>query len=148
MLVRLDRVLSKVNGTLGILHIDNFNCFTLEDNYTETKIPGETRIPAGTYDVKLRAEGGMHKKYLTRYSDFYCGQWWLQDVPDFEWIYIHPGNYIRQSRGCILPGLDWTIKYDEYVVWKSVDAYKQIYFKTLPALIQGKLKIEINDYDR
>ena len=37
------------------------------------KVYGETRIPAGTYKLKLRTEGGYHQKYSKRFPDIHRG---------------------------------------------------------------------------
>ena len=44
-----------------------FLCYTLEDEHRVLKVRGETRIPAGVYNIKLRTEGGFHQKDLTKY---------------------------------------------------------------------------------
>ena len=50
-----------------------FLCYTLEDEYREEKIMGETRIPAGTYRITLRKTGGFHGRYLTKYGEMHKG---------------------------------------------------------------------------
>ena len=96
------------DDTLGILletknDAPLFLCFTLEDEHRDVKVRGETRIPAGRYRILLRKEGGMHPRYAQRY-DFHRGMLWLQDVPNFQWIYIHPGNDHDDTLGCLLTG--------------------------------------------
>ena len=49
--------------TYGRLIFGDFTCETLEDEYREVKVEGETRIPAGTYEIKLRTEGRMNERY-------------------------------------------------------------------------------------
>ena len=41
-----------------------FLCYTLEDEYREEKVMGETRIPSGTYNITLRTTGGFHGRYV------------------------------------------------------------------------------------
>ena len=36
----------------------DFLCYTLEDEYRVSKVKGETMIPYGCYEIKLRKEGG------------------------------------------------------------------------------------------
>ena len=69
-----------------------FLCYTLEDERRALKVKGETRVPAGTYKIKLRKEGGFHSRYSKKYGSMHKGMLWLQDVPGFEWILIHTGN--------------------------------------------------------
>lgn len=128
---RLFRFSSKANSTLGLLMADSeplgFRCFTLEDEYREIKVPGKTRIPAGRYEIKFRTEGGMHTRYLNRF-DFHQGMLELQDVPDFKWIYIHPGNRHEHTEGCILTGDGAQSNViDDGAVTSSVSSYERLY---------------------
>ena len=100
----LSRVFSGPDSTIGVLSVDDKpTCFTCEDEKREVKVYGETRIPAGTYAIKYRDEGGMVGRYKARYS-WHKGMLHLQDVPGFEFIYIHPGNTEADTLGCILIG--------------------------------------------
>ena len=67
------RYSSGVDSTLGILSENGslgreFLAYTLEDEFREKKVSAETRIPEGTYNVKLRTEGGFHNRYLNKFS--------------------------------------------------------------------------------
>ncbi len=62
------RTSSQVDCTHGLLFEVNelgkhFLCYTLEDEQRVLKVKGETRIPAGTYKIELRREGGFHARY-------------------------------------------------------------------------------------
>ena len=92
MQLRVDRYLSNEEATLSKIYLDGvFLCFGLEDQYQEVKVPDETRIPAGIYNIKLRTEGGLTKRYADRYS-FHRGMLHVQNVPGFTYVYIHTGN--------------------------------------------------------
>lgn len=69
-------------------------CFTLEDVVRDAKIPGETAIPAGTYEIALHV------------SPHFAGRTFpiLNGVPGFEGVLIHSGNIAADTRGCILVG--------------------------------------------
>ena len=122
-------------------------CFTLEDAFHVAKIAGDTRIPSGVYEIKLRNEGGLTQKYLEKYgSDFHQGMLWLQDVPDYEWVYIHTGNTHRHTEGCILVGASSSLIEDEKNVGYSIDTYKTIYPVIANAISSGEqVFIEILD---
>jgi len=93
MEITIDRLQDNGHSTIGVMKIDGvFEAFTLEDTYHAIKVPGETRIPAGKYDIKLRTEGGLHNKYKAKFGSMHKGMLWLQNVPGFEWVYIHIGN--------------------------------------------------------
>ena len=129
---KLFRFSSRPVSTLGLIMADLndgkvFRCFTLEDEYREVKVSGETRIPAGKYEIKLRTVGGMHSRYSKRFDWHKC-MLWLQDVPGFEWIYIHPGNKHEHTEGCILTGDgSHSNLIDDGSVSSSVAAYERIY---------------------
>ena len=93
-------------STLGLLFIDGaFNGYTLEDQHRDVKVMHETRIPAGTYEIKLRTDvaSSMNQRYAAKYP-WFKGHLWLQDVPNFTYIYIHQGVTDEHSSGCILVG--------------------------------------------
>lgn len=123
------------DSTGGELYIgDKFECYTCEDEIRGIKVPGETAIPEGTYRIKLRTEGGMHGKYAKRYP-FHRGMLWLQDVPGFNWIYIHTGNTDKHTEGCILVGTGKTEPSPgEFGVSGSRDAYERLYKKVIAAM--------------
>ena len=135
MELTLKRFSGSDEATLGLLFTEfRFFCYTLEDQFNEPKIPGETRIPAGRYQIKLRDEGGMTKRYGDRY-DFHEGMLHLQDVPGFSWIYLHVGNNDDHSEGCILVGDGQVQNITERgQVTSSVAAYTRLYKRILQAL--------------
>ena len=94
------------DSTLGKMFdpLDNGLCYTCEDEHRDVKVMHETRIPAGRYEIKLRKAGSIHPRYQQKFPEIHKGMLWLQDVPEFEWIYIHLGNTDDHSSGCILTG--------------------------------------------
>jgi len=90
-------------STLGLLKVDGkFFCYTIEDEYRDVKVKGDTRIPDGIYKINLRNEGGLTAKYAKRFPGIHRGMLWLRDVPNFKYIYIHVGNTDDNTAGCIL----------------------------------------------
>jgi len=150
-MTRSDYVLHRFSSagrcTLGMIHHVNFEnpegalqfkCFTLEDESREVKLAGQTRIPAGCYEIKLRDVGGMTRRYHERF-DFHQGMLWLQAVPGFEWIYIHPGNTHQHTEGCILVGngVRENVTRDGFLS-ESTKAYKRLYLEMLDSIQQGE----------
>ena len=76
-----------------------FLCYSLEDEYRSEKVMHETRVPAGTYKILLRKEGGFHGRYTKKYGSMHKGMLHVQDVPNFKWILIHTGNTDEHTAG-------------------------------------------------
>ena len=74
-------------------------CDTLEPKWRdlrkEAKVMGATAIPAGRYRIVF----AFSRKYqkLMPYVD---------NVPHFSGVMIHPGNTVDDTRGCILVGVE------------------------------------------
>ena len=131
----LQRLSDNGTSTLGRLTADGLQCVTLEDTYRKDKVYGKTRIPAGRYEIKLRTAGRMHAKYIKKFSN-HVGMMWLQDVPGFQFIYIHIGNSaITDSSGCILVGT--TVVNEDYISESTV-AYIKLYAIVVEALERGE----------
>ncbi len=104
----LYRIAKKVTYTIGRLYFADCKCDTLEDPVRELldlngdgdfndegegKVYGQTAIPAGKYQVKMEMSENFNR--LMPY---------LQDVPGFKYVMIHPGNSAEDTKGCILVG--------------------------------------------
>ena len=145
MQLRVDRIESDNESTLGRLYIDHrFQCWTLEDQYRAgPKVKGETRIPAGVYQLKLRTEGGFHAQYTETYRtkfgpDWHKGMLNVTDVPGFEFILIHVGNSHDDTQGCLLVGQGKTKVDGFHYVSGSRPAYEALYPKVRDALLAGE----------
>jgi len=154
MQLEVIRFSSAKDSTLGLLfnvtdEKREFLCYTLEDEYREEKVMHETRIPSGTYEIKLRTWGRIHEDYAKRFADIHKGTLWLQDVPNFKYILIHCGNNDDHTSGCLLVGDTQTenIKSDGFV-GSSTNAYKRIYPPIAEAIENGEcVEITYIDFD-
>lgn len=113
-------------------------CYTLEDERRDMKVPGETCIPKGTYQLKFRKEGGFHERYSKRFGDMHKGMIELYDVPGFKWILIHLGNTDDDTDGCLLVGSDAVKSGEDYKVTGSEVAYRKLYPFIADALSRGE----------
>lgn len=106
MEILLTRITRTATTTIGNFLVNGFQiCYTLEDKdrglkqsdpietIRLTKVYAQTAIPEGRYEVAL-TYSNRFKKYLPL----------LLNVPGFEGIRIHPGNYAKDTEGCILLG--------------------------------------------
>lgn len=98
MLLEVKRLYKKDTYTIGVLMVDGEKFSdTLEDKVrdlnSEKKVYGETAIPAGKYKVVM-AMSSKFKRVMP----------YLENVPQFTGIMIHPGNTPKDTLGCILVG--------------------------------------------
>jgi len=105
----LYRKIKKATYTIGKLYIVvEFQCNTLEDPVRELidlnddgdfndpdegKIYGDTAIPAGKYRIKMQFSPTFQRMMP-----------YLQEVPGFTYIMLHPGQTTDSTKGCILVG--------------------------------------------
>ena len=149
------RFSSQADSTSGLLFESTdigkkFLCYTLEDERRALKVRGETRVPAGTYKIELRKEGGFHERYTKKYPGIHRGMLHVTDVPNFEYILIHTGNTDEHTAGCLLVGdaQENNLLLPDGFVGKSVNAYKRIYPSIAKAIADGEeVTITYIDYD-
>ena len=143
LIIEMNRFYSDREATQGIMRFgDCFPVYTLEDEKRDVKVMNETRIPRGRYEIKLRDAGGMNERYKDRFPN-HRGMLHLQDVPNFEWVYIHIGNHDDQTSGCILVGEG---ENSAMTVSRSTEAYNRVYAKCLETFnAGGKVYILISD---
>lgn len=125
--------------TIGLMFInDVFEAYTLEDEYREPKVYGETCIPDGRYRIVLRAYGGFHARYLEKFgADFHKGMLEVSNVPNFKDILIHIGNTDEDTAGCLLVGNRAELPINNYI-GDSTNAYKRIYSQIIDAILGGE----------
>jgi len=148
MEIYVKRTWNTPDSTLGILTIlDNpFTCYVLEDGKREVKIPGQTRIPAGRYEILLRMEGTKFEHYKEDYGT--VGMIWLQNVPGFEYIYQHIGNYIEDTLGCQLLGYKrGPMRGQDYTIGDSHDCYLDYHKIISKALKTEDIFVNVQDED-
>ena len=95
-------------GTLEVVYEDNplcpiYICDTLEphaiDWSKEKKVKGRTAIPCGQYKIEYKRSPKFGRRMP-----------YLEDVPHFQGILIHSGNYPKDTQGCILVGVNPPMK--------------------------------------
>lgn len=118
MKITVIRKYKKRDYTIGNLYIDGeWFCNTLEDTdrelyqgmgekwISEHKIYGQTAIPYGTYRITLDIVSPKYSQ-KPQYNQISGKLPRLLDVPGFEGILIHIGNYPKDTAGCILVGMN------------------------------------------
>ncbi len=144
--IQLNRHTATDDFTEGVLHYGNnleFACDTLEDEFREIKVAGETRIPAGEYILGWNGrETDFTKKYRSRFPKFFQWHLELKNVPEFSGIYIHPGNTDMDTAGCPLLG----IKKRSGALSNSVQEWAKFYKWCQPLLDAGEtIRVQIKN---
>jgi len=105
MMISIERTYPLETGIIGLLRVNSssFVWYALEHPPRAEKIEKKTGIPLGKYELLPRREGGVYEKYCERFKRDHPVIW-LQNVPGFEYVYIHIGNKVEDSEGCILVG--------------------------------------------
>lgn len=153
MKLMTDRAWRKDTYTIGRFFVDGMRFYeTLEDrdrglkqtdsldHILEVKVPGETAIPSGTYEVRIDIVSPKYK--AVKWYDDLCGGRMprIMNVPGYDGILIHPLTSALDSRGCIGVGRN-TIKGK---LTSSRDTFKALYRKMEEAVKRGEtITIEI-----
>lgn len=144
MIIRLQRLASYDDYTIGAFYINGkLSSFCLEDEKRNVKVYGETRIPAGVYKLRLQTAGTMSPKYAAKFKN-HKGMLHIQNVPNFEGVFIHIGNTDDDTAGCLLVGLSHRI--GNNFIGDSTLAYSQIY-PLISNAIEEKEQVSIQIVD-
>ena len=129
MKLKLIRETFTDESTIGKLFInDKYHCFTLEDKVREAKIQNVTAIPKGNYEVVLSFSNRFQQVMPL-----------LLNVPNYEGVRIHWGNYSKDTDGCVLLGSTKTIN----MIGNSVTQYKSFMSELKKVAKTEKIFIEI-----
>jgi len=134
-----------VGGTYK--QVRKFISFTLEDEHRTLKISGETRIPAGRYQLKLRLIGSHHGRYRRKFPDIHKGMIEILQVPGFSDILLHIGNTDDDTAGCLLVGNTAEANITaQGRIGSSTSAYLRVY-PIIATMIQNRPKVWIRYID-
>ena len=138
METKIIRVAQGKESTLSQLYInDIFQCYLLEDKIREVKMVSETAIPSGVFSLKLNTHGAKNVNYKKVFGKLHEGMIEISGLPNFNFVYIHTGNTIKETAGCPLCGFGFQFVDGNFQVTQSVAAYKMIYPK-LVALVKAE----------
>jgi len=124
--VSLERLGSGPWGVFGKMSVWDdgellYDCLTLENRWFENK-KKLSCIPDGRYDLRLRASSIVKR---TSGGEFKKG-WEVCDVPNRTFIMIHPGNWEKDTEGCILVGKSYGVIAGRPGVSNSRDTFKEL----------------------
>ncbi|HSJ69329.1 MAG TPA: DUF5675 family protein [Anditalea sp.] len=133
--------------TLGLIFLRNeFFAYTLEDTHQDEKIRGKTRIPTGIYTIGYSTVDPAHSRitrdYLRDFKPWFTRHLQLKNVPGFDGIYIHVGNYHENTDGCLLLADGVMAGPSRKSLQNSRDAYRRFY-KIITALLDSNELVNI-----
>lgn len=139
MELTLKHIINGEHDSIGSLSIDgNFECYTLEDEKRNVKVYGETRIWAGRYKIEPRKVGRIAAWLKKIFPNVVNYSLWIKNVPQFEYILIHPGTTDKDTYGCVLVGEDFDKFGDKHKLVNSRKAYLKLHKKISKALDKGE----------
>lgn len=153
MKLKIDRAWKKDTYTISRMFVDGKRFYeSLEDrdrglkrtdsleHILKVKVPGETAIPSGTYEITLNVVSPKYRA-IKWYRDLCGGRMpRILNVPGFDGILIHPGTTAIDSAGCILCGRNTA----KGKLTSSRDTFKSLYKMMKEAEDRGeKITIEI-----
>ena len=104
-MIVLEREGSSPWGTFGTLMLDDgWECKTVEPRWLGNA-KGKSCIPPGTYKMTMRDSPVVTRTSNGRFSR----GWEVTNVPGRTFIMLHPGNWDRNSDGCILVGREFAV---------------------------------------
>lgn len=149
----LARLQSDGVGTKSRIAGAAFLCFALELAFHDPKIPGKTRIPAGTYGLHFHGASKFDKVYRKRVEgsgQIYRGMIEIGGVPDFSGVLFHCGNTTADSEGCVMCGNAVVAAPGGYIIpgGESTPAFLRVYAAVSAAIAAGGAQLVVTDTDR
>jgi len=74
-------------------------------------------------------------EYAKKYGNKHYGMLELQNVPNFQYILIHIGNFEKDTEGCILVGEGAN---SNHTITESTKAYERLYPIVAAALLKNE----------
>ncbi|UXD69387.1 DUF5675 family protein [Sphingobacterium faecium] len=144
MLVK--RIRQGNNSTLSKIYVDDvLLCYGLEDAVREMKIKGETAIPAGRYRLTFNTYGAMNARYKRKFPEIHQGMVEIKGIPNYSYVYMHIGNNIGDTAGCLLVGESWELIEGDYELRKSKKAYVSLYKRLIGKMVIKVVSLEIRN---
>lgn len=127
MNIILQRLVGGDGGVFGVIIKDGRPMFTTLEPPWKNNQQDVSCIPPGTYKCKKSFSNKFQRALFE-----------LVDVPDREVVKIHVGNSIRDTEGCILLGMSYSLS--DYAIINS-----KLAFDNFMSIMPNEFTITIND---
>jgi len=134
--------------TIGLLYLNGFfYCYTLEDAHHDVKIAGETRIPAGKYDLDFnKADTSLTLKYRSANPDWFTYHLEIKNIPGFQGVFIHNGGTYQDTEGCLLVSDSLSVSDAAKSLTNSKNTFKRLYIYLKEEIEKGtRVRLIIRD---
>ncbi len=126
--------LLRLSGTggvlqLGVMRVNGEVSFTTAELPWRNNATRESCIPIGEYKMKKSLSAKWHRDV-----------WFIQPVPGRDAIQIHPGNFARDTQGCILIGNSFVSMEEGRTIGNSMVAFDK-FMKETEGYSEGNLYI-------
>ncbi len=117
------------SSTVGLLYLNGFfYCYTLEDTHQDVKIAGQTRIPAGKYEIDFnRTDTDLTLKYRNANPEWFTYHLEIKNIPGFLGVYIHNGGTHKDTEGCLLVSDSLSVSDASKSLTNSKNTFKRLY---------------------
>jgi len=159
-LILIDRINRTEFATRSKLYIDGkLSAYRTLEDYCDPggpKVYGERAIPAGKYLLGYRNSPNFSKHYYTNDNKTLIPYitwaklpkekrllyWphdviWVMDVPNYDLILHHWGNWPVDTKGCTLIGSAFGILKGQPAILESKVSYVKYYAEVMPRIRQG-----------
>lgn len=132
--------------------------FSIEDEIRQVKLHGETAIPFGAYKLGFRQSPKFSDKFwwsdsqkiLVPKSKLQACKHikdlrphdliWLLDVPNFQYVLIHWGNFDDDTEGCLIVGSAIGFMRNKFGEMKEAVINSQFFYKTFYEMVYPIIK--------
>jgi hypothetical protein len=135
---RLNTTDQRPDGIFSALYSDETRLgVTLEHAYEDADGNWRPKLPRG---ATYRCRRGMHRlSHYNKGEPFETFE--VMDVPGHSGILFHPGNFNRDSDGCLLTGSELKTESSEWWVTQSSATFRR-FMQTLSGIDEFELTVE------
>jgi hypothetical protein len=132
-IIVLERFAYSPDGTFGkIVMPDGSDFYTVELPWKGNK-RGESCIPEGIYTLGLRYSPVVKSSSGEEFNE----GWEVQDVPDRDYIMIHPGNWPFNFKGCIGLGYEYKPIMDRSNTYRNAVTQSRAAFREFMGMMES-----------
>jgi len=87
----------------------------------------------------------MNARYKRLFPEFHKGMVEIEGIPNYSYVYIHIGNNIGDTSGCILVGNSYELIDGDYELRKSKKAYISLYKMLIDKMAYDAVCVQVDN---